>query len=190
MKSDCSSSSEWCNALSSFLSCTARVVWRSMFSCRFFNPACTLYQISNCSYTNRNATTDLVAMYEGFRQGRLRDTRFLANVGSWWHVFLYVFQPHSLNLSLYARVLSFRQVRSCDAWRSRGHSSVTYEATNPCSSNICCRTSSSGILWIKYRLSTSPLTSIHFLVMVGWGIEITFGCEQALVRWIFREDYC
>lgn len=55
-----------------------------------------------------------------FRQGRLRNRGFLAHLGSWEHLFLYVFQPHSLNLSLYARVLSFYSVMSCDAWKSRG----------------------------------------------------------------------
>jgi hypothetical protein len=67
---------------------------------------------------------------------------------------------------------------SCEAWKSRGQRSVTHEAANPCSFNICCRTVSSGILWTRYNLSISLLKSIHFLVMVSWGVEVRSGSEH------------
>lgn len=47
------SSRACCNAPSSFLSCTARVVWRSMFSFRVFNPTCILYEINKWFISRR-----------------------------------------------------------------------------------------------------------------------------------------
>ena len=54
-----------------------------------------------------------------FRQGRLRNRGLLALLGSWEDLLLYVPQPHSLNLSLYARGLSFYSALSYDVWKSR-----------------------------------------------------------------------
>ena len=158
-----------CNASSSSLSCPARVVWRSMFSFRVFNPTCILYEINKCFISRRAYQPN------GRNSFSTRPTPEYGVLGtcSVLKSFCLVRFPAPLLEFIFIcsnPVILFSYVMWCSkvTWLRKR---VTDEATNLCSFSICCRTSSSGILWTRYRLSISPLTSIHFLVMIGWGVE-------------------